>query len=184
MYNVQPGITIDYATGNNWATDNDDNTTDENTMSATLVTDISQLTTGAQIVIVATNANYALGTTQNSNNRSAVEISKDGNTVSISENVQIITIGSGTINGTFTLEVNSEYLYAPSSSSNHLKTTKTLSDNASWSITISSNGIATIQSAGASTRDMMRFNGQNILFACYSASNSQQDVSIYIISNN
>ena len=178
MYNVQPGITIDYATGENGITPSDNPGGESETITATLVTDISQLTVGAKIVIVAKDSNYALGS-QTNNNRSAVIVTKDGNTVLLTEEVQIITVGQGKTSGSFSLAVEGGYLYAASSSKNLLKTETTLSNNGSWNITIAKNGAATIKATGSNTRNWLRFNSQNCLFAAYST--AQNDVCIYII---
>lgn len=179
MYNVQPGIDIDYATGDNSVANTGDNT--ETGITATLVTDISQLTNGSKIVIVAKNQEYALGS-QNTNNRVAAIITKDGNTVNVSSDVQIITLSNGITNGTYSLSVDGGYLYAASSQKNQLKTEASLSTNGSWTIEISSDGVATIKSTGANTRNWLRFNPQNCLFSTYAS--GQTDICIYVLNDN
>ncbi len=180
MYNVQPGITIDYATGENFQTPSEDNDSKQKT--ATLVTDISDIKAGDKIIIVAANANYALGGISSSkNNRVACDITKDGNVVYFGDDVEIITLGQGKTNGTFAFTVDGGYLYAASSSSNHLKTGATLTDNGSWKIEIASNGVATIKSTGTHTRNWLRFNSQNVIFSAYGS--GQNDVCIYIVND-
>lgn len=71
-------------------------------------------------------------------------------------------------------------MYAASSSSNYLRTSDTLDDNGSWSISITTDGIATMKSNGTNTRNWIRYNTSSKLFACYST--SQTDVSIYKLS--
>ena len=154
---------------------------------ATLVTDVSKLKAGDQIIIVAAEYDYALGTTQNSNNRapSAITKSADGTTVTLGADTQIITLANGSASGTlaFTVE-DSSYLAASSSSSNYLKTVTSLTDNASWNITIdSATGVAAIVSAGTYSRNTLRYNSSSTLFSCYAASNSQKDVCIYLVSS-
>jgi hypothetical protein len=145
-----------------------------------LVTDASELKVGDEIVIAAANADVAMSKNANTNkneNRAAEEITKSGNTIIINSFVQTITLENGTKNETFAFNTGSSYLYAASSSSNHLKTKNTLDDNGSWSISITSEGIATIKAQGSNTRNWLRYNGQSSLFSCYAS--GQADVSIY-----
>ena len=177
MYNVQPGITINYATGDNYQTESGEDTEKKNT--ATLVTDISDIKAGDKIIIVSSSANYALSTTQNKNNRVAAAIEKDGNTVTFGDDIQIITVGSGLVSGTYSFAVDEGYLYSASSSANYLKTQSTLSENGSWKIEIKANGVATVKSAGSYTRNWLRFNSQYVLFSSYAS--GQGDICIYIV---
>ena len=144
-----------------------------------LVTDVSSLQVGDQIVIVAALENYALSTTQNPNNRAPVAITKDGNTVLINDAVQVLTLVEGKTTGTFGLYTGSGYLYAASKSKNYLRTETALSDNSSWSITIDKDGVATVKAVGGNTRNWMRFNTTNSpkLFAAYAS--GQTDIAIY-----
>ena len=142
----------------------------------TLVTDASNLAVGDQIVIVATGANYALSTNQKSNNRGQAEVVKDDETITFDADVQVLTLEAGTQANTFAFNTGSGYLYAASSSSNHLKTETNLSDNSSWSITIA-DGVATIKAQGTNTRNWLRHNSSSSLFSCYGS--GQNDVSIY-----
>ena len=67
-----------------------------NSAVATLVEDATELFIGDEIVIVATESNYALSTTQNNNNRGQIAITKNGNDVELNDNVQVITLDAGT----------------------------------------------------------------------------------------
>ena len=149
-----------------------------NANAATLVTDVAELAVGDQIVIVATNYDYALSTTQNGNNRGSVEVEKDGNVVSLNSEVQVITLENGKTNGTYAFNVGDGYLYAASSSSNHLKTQATVDAKASWTVEITEAGVATVK-ASEGTRSWLRFNNTNNpkIFSCYGS--GQTDVSIY-----
>ncbi|MBQ8271196.1 MAG: chitobiase/beta-hexosaminidase C-terminal domain-containing protein [Bacteroidaceae bacterium] len=144
---------------------------------ATLIGDAANLAVGDQVIIVATGYDYALSTTQNTNNRAAVAIVKDGNDVSLTDEVQILTIENGAADGQFAFQTGSGYLYAASTSSNHLKTTTTLSNKASFTIGIEDN-VATIK-ADQSARNWLRYNPNsgNPIFSCYTS--GQQDVSLY-----
>ncbi|MGM9900279.1 MAG: immunoglobulin-like domain-containing protein, partial [Bacilli bacterium] len=144
-----------------------------------LVTDASSLEAGKEIIIVAKEYNYALSTTQNSSNRGQASIVKSDEKISsIGSDVQVITLESGTKEGTFAFNVGTGYLYAASSSSNHLKTQKSNNDDSSWLITIDSNGVATIKAQGANTHNLLKYNSQSKLFSCYAS--GQQDVQIYV----
>lgn len=159
-------------------------TSADNVTSYQLVTDVSDLTVGSKVVIVSSSSSYALGSTQNANNRSAAEITKDGNTVKVaSEDVQELTIGNGYKAGTYSLSTGEGYLYAASSSNNYLKTEEDLDANGSWSISISSTtGEATIIAIGANTRNFIRYNPNNgsPLFTCYATgSTTGESVKIY-----
>ena len=153
-------------------------------VTATLVTDISTLHTGDQIIIVANEYAYALSTTQNGNNRGQADITKseDGATVSFTADagVQIITLEAGNTAGTFAFNVGDGYLYAASSSGNYLRTEETLSDNSSWIITIAE-GVATVKAQGGNSRNWMRYNQTSGLFSCYAS--GQKDIAIYVIND-
>ena len=146
-----------------------------------LVTDASSLKHGDQVVIVASEYDYALGATQYNNNRAAVTITKSDDTVTINSNVQILTLQEDTTAGTFALDTGSGYLYAASSSGNQLKTKAALDNNGSWKISIT-NGIASIVAQGTNTRNVMQYNpntsNNNPLFACYASAN-QKALSLY-----
>ena len=175
VYNVQPGVIIDYATGESSLPESDD-TSDKST--ATLVTNISDIKAGDKIIIVSADKSFALGAQSSSgNNRVAVAITSEGNTILFGEDVQIITLGQGLSSGTFSLGIDGGFLYSASSSKNYLKTESTLSANGSWKIEISSSGVATIKSTGSYTRNWLRFNSQNAIFSSYSS--GQKDVYIY-----
>ena len=146
-----------------------------------LVTDVTTLQAGDQIVIAAKSANYALSTNQKSNNRGQASVTKTGNSITFGSDVQILTLKAGSISGTFAFYTGAGYLYAASSSSNYLRTQNKLDANASWAITITSAGVATIKAQGSNTRNLLRYNSQSSLFACYGS--GQQDVCIYKLTN-
>ena len=143
---------------------------------ATLVESVAELAIGDQIVIVAAAYDYALSTTQNGNNRGRVAITKDGNNVTLVDNVQILTLEEGTVDGTFAFNTGSGYLYAASSDNNYLRTQTTNNANGSWSIEIAS-GKATIEAQGTNTRNLLKYNNNNSIFSAYGS--GQQVVSIY-----
>ena len=143
-----------------------------------LVTDASDLVAGDQIVVAASEANVALSINQKSNNRGQVDVTKNGNSLVINDDVQVITLETGTKTGTYAFNVGNGYLYAASSSSNHLKTETTLSNNSSWAITITDEGVASVVAQGENTRNVMQYNETSSLFACYSSA-SQKPIALY-----
>ena len=142
----------------------------------TLVSNVSDISVGDVIVIAAKDSDYALGTTQNKNNRNAVSITKSGSNLGINDNVQLITLEEGTKTGTYAFNVGNGYLSSSSSSSNNLVTNASKSDAASWSISISQN-VASITAQGSFTRNIIKKNSSSALFSCYGS--GQDNVSIY-----
>ena len=142
-----------------------------------LCTYADELAVGDRIVITAQSAEYALGTTQNTSNRSAVSIEKDGDTLVTTDDVQIITLEAGTIENTFAFNVGTGYLYAPSSASNHLKTHAGIDANSCWRITIEESGVASIVAQGGSEINTLLYNPTNKIFSCYAS--AQEPLMIY-----
>ena len=153
----------------------------ETTEAWTLVTDASTLAVGDKVVIAAAEYDFALSTEQRSNNRNQAPITKNSNTITITDDVQVMTLEAGTKAGTYAFNTGSGYLYAASSGSNYLKTENAKSDNSSWTISITDEGIATIKAQGTNTRNWLRYNSANTnpnpIFSCYGS--GQKDVSIY-----
>ena len=141
-----------------------------------LVDNEGSLVAGVQVVIVAKDDNYAIGTTQNSNNRAQASITKSPFT--FGSDVQVFTLEDGTVSGTFAFNTGSGYIHAASSSSNYLRTQTTKDANASWKITISSDGTATVVAQGTYSRNTLQYNQSSSLFACYSSA-SQKAIAIY-----
>ncbi len=142
-----------------------------------LCTDASDLSVGDQIVIGVQADEFALGTTQNTSNRSAASIVKDGHSITFGSDVQIITLENGVVENTFAFNVGTGYLYAPSSASNQLKTHSAIDENSSWAISIDSSCVATITAQGESTRNVLMYNSASQLFSCYAS--TQETVVLY-----
>ena len=142
------------------------------------------LAVGDQILIVALESDVAMSTTQNKNNRDEAAIVKADGTIAYGDDVQVITLVEGTKAGTFGFQVGEgQYLYAASSTSNHLKTTDTLDDNASWSIVIDdTTGEASIVACGENSHNILRYNASSKLFSCYAS--GQAAVCIYKLTGN
>ena len=148
-----------------------------------LVTNAANLSAGDEIAIVGLKdgSYYAMSTTQNNNNRGSVAatVDTDTQTLTMTNDIQVITVENGEVAGTIALNVGNGYLYAASSGSNHLKTQTTNNENGSWSVAIDATGIATLIAQGSNTRNWMRFNGANNppIFSCYAT--QQNDIYLY-----
>lgn len=148
-------------------------------MTWTKVTDSSDLSAGDKVVIVASDYDYALSTTQNSNNRGRTSVTKTGDTVSWDgSDVQELTLATGSVSNTFAFGTGSGYLYAAGSGSgkNYLKTQNSIDGNASFTVSIS-NGVATLTAQGSNTNNLLKYNSNNSLFSCYAS--GQKDVCLY-----
>lgn len=142
-----------------------------------LVTNKADLQIGDKVIIYAVGKGVALSTDQKSNNRGEQAVTVDGNSITLVDGVQVITLEDGKTADTYAFNVGNGYLYAASNSANYLRTEPTLSDNSSWSISIASNGSATIKATGSFTRNWMRYNNSASLFSCYSS--GQADIALY-----
>ena len=156
------------------------NTDGDFTAMAHLVTDAASLKAGDQIIITALDFDYALSTTQNTNNRSQSTVTKSDTAVQYGADTQVLTLRTGSLSGTFALEAGSgQYLCSNSSTANQLRTTDTIADNSSWTISINTSGIANVVANGSNTRNTLRYNMGSDLFSCYAADSTQRDISIY-----
>ena len=131
---------------------------EETAKTATLVTDASTLKVGDEIIIAAKDNDFAMGE-QKTNNRAAVAVTKSEDKLTLTAGVQKLTLKQGAKENTFAFDTGSGYLYAASSSKNHLKTESKLSDNSSWSVAIA-DGKATVIAQGANTRNVMKYNSK------------------------
>lgn len=148
-----------------------------------LVTSAEQLVAGRTYLIVNYANSKALGTTQNNNNRSAAEVSIEDNIISTIDNtVCELTLGASGNNWTFFdagWGSSGGYLYAASSKENQLRTQATITNNSKWSISLGTNGIATIQAQGENTRNLLKYNNSSNIFSCYAENSNQLDVCLF-----
>ena len=144
----------------------------------TLVEDVNDLQIGDKVVIAAAEYDYALSTTQNTNNRGAVAIVKDNKTILVHPEVQIITLEVGTSENSWAFNVGGGYLYADQSRENYLRTKNGKDAYGSWVISIT-DGVTSIVGQGGNTRETLRFNDNNRLFSCYGDNTNQKSVAIY-----
>lgn len=147
-----------------------------------LVTDISELTEGSEVIIAAAGYDVAISTTQNNNNRAQASVTKSESTITDpGDDVQIFTLETGTKDNTVAFNTGAGYIYAASSSSNYLRTQESNNDNGSFAIEINEDGVASIIAQGTNTRNTIRYNSATTngqVFSCYE-SGKQSDVSIY-----
>ncbi len=150
----------------------------------TVYTKATSITSGAHYIIVGFNGSdaYAMGA-QNNNNRGSVIVSENGTIATVvNENVYdfVVEAVEGTNFYSIYDERNSGYLYAASSSSNHLKTQAENNNNGYWDIDFEN---LDITAQGQNTRNKMRFNynNGNPIFSCYGS--GQQPVYLYVKSD-
>lgn len=143
-----------------------------------LVTSTDDLAEGDKVIIVNTDNKRAMSTTQDTNNRKATDVNITGGKAFVPKNgsIQVLTLEGNNSDGWY-FYTGSGYLYAASSSANHLKTKSEIDNNAKAGITIS-NGATSVVFQGSNTRNVLQNNGQ--IFSCY-ASASQSPVDIYKI---
>ncbi len=128
--------------------------------------------------IITNGSNKAMGA-QNGNNRLAVDVIINNEVASVnSADVREFIINSeGESVYSIYDEIQPGYLYAASSSSNHLKTEPVLDDNGKWTISINANGVATVTAQGTNSRNIMRYNSGSTLFSCYGS--GQDDIYLF-----
>ncbi|MCR5231127.1 MAG: endonuclease [Acholeplasmatales bacterium] len=119
-----------------------------------LVTDDTTLKADDEIIITAANYDKAIGGVTGKYYRAGVSITKEDNTVTLAnDNTEVnkLTLVAGTTNGSFGLYNGSEYLAASSAYTN-LVGVNSIDDYSSWTISIDSNGNATITAVGETTK--------------------------------
>lgn len=136
------------------------------------VTDASDIKEGDVITIVNEIYKRAISTEQNTSTRSATSgIALNNGILTAGKYVQQLTLGKS--GDYWTLYTGSGYLYASSSTSNELKTSSSVNDNAKATISIE-DGNAIITFRGTNTRNLIKFNSisEPYAFTCYEASNT------------
>ena len=126
----------------------DNQTTTTITYTWDLLESTSQaLAVGDELVIAAKDQNYAFGTTQNTTNRIAIAITKNNdNTITFGNDVQVLTLGEGYEEGTFTLSTGAGILQGnrQKNGKNYINRLTTVSsvninDHTSWHIGFTNN---------------------------------------------
>ena len=147
-----------------------------------LVDATSKLQAGMEIIIASVAEEGAIKTMaeQKTSNRGAVASSLDGEYLKPAVETTLITLEvNESYKDLFALKTEDGYLYAASSSSNHLKSQSGTSINAFWEIKIT-DGEASIVATESSNHNVMQYNPNNgaPLFSCY-VSASQKPITIY-----
>ena len=146
-----------------------------------LVTSAGSLAAGDEVLILNSDETYVLGTNQKTSNREAVSV-PSGKVVnhSIKEadlpaKAQVLTLGAGKSSGSWTFSPSSgKYLTSSNKSKNKLLTGTSVDDYSSFTVSIASDGVATIK---ALTGDWYwlhynpNTNNGDPLFSCYSNDN-------------
>ncbi len=145
------------------------------------VTNVSSLTNGSYVLIVNSEGTKALGT-QNTNNRGAGDVTSKTEDAKdyvyfTGTDVRELTVGKSGDYFTFYDAELSGYIYAASSSSNHLKTKPDLDDNGKWAVTVAADGTATATAQGTYTHNKLKYNDGSSLFSCYDK--NQKDIVFY-----
>lgn len=136
--------------------------------SFTLVTDASTLAVGDEVLIVYTTGSKAMGESAG-NYRSPVDISISNGAISSTGDAVVFTLCAGNSNGTWAFQDGSNYLASQSSNSNYLQNATAINDNSSWTISVTSAGLATI-TAQAGSKNLLCYNTNSPRFSCYGSS--------------
>ncbi|HAC40333.1 MAG TPA: hypothetical protein DCF48_02015 [Rikenellaceae bacterium] len=141
------------------------------------------LTAGDRVAIVNNNGTKAMSKVQKTNNRDGVDVTinaeDDYKKLTINDNVQQFILENGTEAGSFAFwcdngDEASKYIFAASSSNNHLKSSFTLDANASFTPSIIE-GLGSLTAQGLNSHKVLRYNN---LFSCYTSA-SYDNISLY-----
>lgn len=148
-----------------------------------LVTDVTSLAVGDEILIVNTAGDRALSSQYSNQYRNEAAVSSVNGTIEDPGEATVLQLAAGKANGTWAMKDGNAYLASTSNTKkNYLATQSSLDNYASWAISIASDGKATLTAqAGSST--IIRHNKQNTRFSCYKpaniSSNGTYDICIY-----
>lgn len=132
----------------------------------TLVTDASELGAGDKLLILNLDGDFAMGA-QKGTYRQREEVTvEDDSVTDPDESIQIVTL-EGT-EGAWNLSVDDGYLTAPDETRNQLLTKTSVTDLGTWSISVESDGQATVYAAGAvEDSGYLSYNQTSPRFSCY-----------------
>ena len=136
------------------------------------VTDSADLEEDGEYLIVNAEQTYALGaqSMEGTAHRERVSIVVDGGKVVDAADATVLTLKAGSAAGTWSFHTGTGYLSA-AAEKNVLQESAVKNGLSSWSISISDEGIATIEAQeGSST--LIRYNNSSPRFACYKASST------------
>ena len=132
---------------------------------AVQVTDVANLAVGDQIVLGNQAGTYAMGAQDNTKRLAVAATAADG-VLALTDEIAVLTLEAGAVDGSFALKAADGYL-TYNDSGNKIWTVETLDECASWTITIEE-GIATITNV-ATTERLLQFNinANQERFVCY-----------------
>ena len=134
-----------------------------------LITSTSELVAGEKYIIASMKDGngYVMKNYESGNNWRSVEATASSSTITYAEGMSQLTLG-GT-DGKWTFNNGTYYIDATSTtSSNYLKGSKDIDEYNKFSISFS-NKAAVITCTGKDSRNILRYNSQSNLFACYSS---------------
>ena len=144
-----------------------------------LVTDVSDIHAGDEVLIVNTSGTYALGAQSigGTQYRARVPVVSESGLLTDAGNATVLTVEAGAQSGTWSFHTGNGYLSA-AGSKNVLKESVTKDDYSSWTVSIS-NGVASVTAQAGASR-LLRENTTQPRFSCYKQ-NSQNvyDVALY-----
>ena len=146
-----------------------------------LITDASTLAAGDEMLIVYTDGNKALGALNTSGNyRDPVDVSISNGSIASEGLATVLTLEAGSTTGTWAFKDGSNYLASQSTANNYLRNSTSITANSSWSISITNDGLATVQ-AQAGDRNYMLYNPSQPRFTCYDSADKagMKKVSFY-----
>ncbi len=136
----------------------------------TLVKDASTLAVGDELLLVHGGKKVAMGA-QSGSVRSSVGVTIEDETVTtLPEGIAVVTLEKGNTAGSWALHVKDGYLAAQSGRNNYLKTVSSVTDYASWTISIVSSD-ATVK-AVKGDRNWLLYNTSSPRFSCYAGTSS------------
>lgn len=142
------------------------------------ITNVSDLYDGLEVIIVASNHEFAMGKYSTGNNIAAIDIAKDGESKISSSipGVQVYTLEeSDAVSNTFAFNDGSAYLAATGgTSNNYLKTESAITSASSFAITINAGVMSIVGQASSESnaRMTMRFNNSDLVFSCYGSTST------------
>lgn len=146
----------------------------------TLVASMDDLMAGDQFLIVSPDGKQAMGA-QSGNFRSVVDIKleENGTILNPSEEVALVTLDGKPDAWVFSVE--GGYLAAQATNNKYLQTVKTLTEYAQWTMSIASDGTATVKALSGTNNHMRyNYNNGNPRFSCYGANTTlDAEVKLY-----
>lgn len=145
-----------------------------------LVTNASQLEEGRNVIIAAKDYDYSLGGILNKYYRDQIAILKNGNSVSVNDDLYFFSLSKQNNKWSLWDYANDGYLTAYTSGEYYdLGTESSLSNNSKFTISVASDGTATIYSNADCYIRYVRDNGYEE-FACRSSASDDLDIALYI----